>query len=241
MRMPGRRIQLAVLAGAVIGLTMMAVVNLSEACRLKTVVLNDQSLKDWHEQLGLLPDHALLSQPAAKAASKLLSRQEVFKVDIGYAWPDRLEIATNRFTPVVCLLDRSTGRLFGCDKNARIVSLDPTVLDWERPVITGLEAGLLHSFCSDARVGILIDKLKTLRDEKLDLYRLVEEIDLSNKHQVIVSLAGLPYRLKMTADRLLDGIDRSVEFVTSFDADLEKVRLLDVRFDDMIICSEGKR
>jgi hypothetical protein len=39
---------------------------------------------------------------------------------------------------------------------------------------------------------------------------------------------------------LLDGIARSVEFVTSFDADMEKVRLLDVRFDDMVICSEGK-
>lgn len=241
MRMPGRRTQLAVIAGAVIGVAMLSIVNLSEACRLKAVVLNDRSLEDWSEQLGLRPDRALLSQPTARAASSLLSRSDVFKVDIEYVWPDRLEIATNRFTPLVCLLDQSTGRLFGCDKNARIVALDPPVADWERPVITGLESGPLHSLCSDARVRILIDQLETLRDEKLDLYRLIEEIDLSDRYHIVVSLAGLPYRLKMFADQLLDGIDGSVEFVTSFDADMEGVRLLDVRFDDMVICSEGRR
>ena len=47
--------------------------------------------------------------------------------------------------------------------------------------------------------------------------------------------------MKVRADRLLEDLDRFVEFISGYDVPLEDVRILDLRFENMIIVGDRKR
>ncbi|MDH3938619.1 MAG: hypothetical protein OEV68_14940, partial [candidate division Zixibacteria bacterium] len=138
------------------------------------------------------------------------------------------------------LLDEKTTRLYGIDDHGRVVPLTRPVDNWERPVLTGLTVSSMFERCSETRAEVVTRKLIRLRHEHRDLFRLIEEIDFSDQFGLTVTVAGLPYRLKLRAQTMIQDMDRFARFITRFGVDFEKVRLMDLRFDDMIICERGK-
>ncbi len=129
----------------------------------------------------------------------------------------------------------------GLDEQARLIPLRDDESDWEHPVLTSLEAGKLFEHCRDARVSVIVSELEQLRRDNVDLYRLIEEIDFGAEAYLYVTVSGLQYRLKLRAESFVDDLGRFVEFVGSFNPVLDSVTMVDLRFDQMIVCTERKK
>jgi hypothetical protein len=240
MNVSFKRTKLFFAFGVVIVALSVVVVNFTNVCRLEAVTLNDEPFNDWPSSFDMLRKKSLFRQPLDSLARVVLADEGTFKVDISCSWPHTLNIRTNAFSPTCFLLDKTSGRLYGLEENGRIVPLQNAVTDWERPILTGVESGRWFGYCRDVRVKVIVDQLEKLRNSNLNLFRLIDEIDLETMSYVQVSVSGLPYRLKARPEGLANDLDRFIEFVTKFDPDLSGVRHLDLRFDNMIICAREK-
>jgi len=236
-----RKVTLLVLGAAVVCLALIITTNYTDACLLEEVTLNREPVPEWGERFGLHPDRSIVRQPVDSLTELLLDAKNVFRVDVSYRLPDRIDITLNDFEPVCFLLDASSGVMYGLTDDARVVTLDNGRVNWEHPVLTSVQTGALYRYCPDARVGVLVEQLEQLRGENIDLYRLIDEIDLAHKSFVQVSLSGLPYRLKAGAEDFCEEMIQFVEFVSRFVPDLSEVNSIDMRFGGMIICAGGKR
>jgi hypothetical protein len=239
MRMSGK-MKLGLVAGSVFGLALAIVVNYSSACRLREVTLDDAPVKDWSTRFGHLDSLGGPSQSLEASAQQLLADSNIFRVDLSWALPHRLDIRTNHFAPACFLLDDATDRLLGVDDDGRVVPLSAPVETWERPVLTGLAVTRLFEHCRDNRVEVVVKRLRRLQHDNRDLYRLIEEIDFSEPFGLIITVAGLPYRIKVRAEALPENMDLFAQFVTRYGIDLTEANLLDLRFGDMVFCTRGK-
>ncbi|MFZ5981724.1 MAG: hypothetical protein ACOYVF_13960, partial [Candidatus Zixiibacteriota bacterium] len=178
-------------------------------------------------------------QPLDRLARELLARRDIIRVEVDYQLPGGLNITTNNLKPVCFVLDRGSGTLYGLDHCARIIKTDDFVEDWEMPVLTNVQVQRPYAPCPDYRVALLVPQLESLREENLDLFRLIDEIDLENSRYAIVSLSGLPYRLKLQAENFFRQFNAFVKFVENYETDFTEVKMVDLRFEDMIITVKG--
>lgn len=236
MTLNGKKIRLTALVLLVFGLTLVVAVNFTDACRLRAVTLDGQPINNWQQQFSMLRAGPITSQPVDRLAKKLLADDDIYKVDVTFRLPGEIDIRTNEFQPVCFVLGQESGKLFGLNRRARLIGINYEKINWEQPVFTGLVTGSLHSFCRDPRVILVLDQLEVLRDSRAEMYRLIDEVDFTQGEFLAVSVAGLPYQLKARADRLLEDLDRFVQFTRNYETDLTGVITVDLRYDDMIIC-----
>ena len=237
MKLTVKRLKIAAVLLLVLSLSLVVTVHFTDACRLETIRVDGEPLETWQGPYELLVSAPMVSQPVESLAVHLLAQDEIYRVDVDYRMPNVLEVRTNNFEPVCFVVGNETGKLFGLTADSRLVGVDDDV-DWEQPVFTGLETGNLHSFVRDPRVAPTIAGLERLRRENPDLYRLVDEIDFSLNRGLRVMLAGLSYRLVVRPDRLVEDFERFVDFTRTYDVDMTQVSRMDLRHDDMIVCSE---
>ena len=102
--------------------------------------------------------------------------------------------------------------------------------------VTGVSAGKPYRRTADSRIITLVRLLHSLRDENIDLFRMIDEIDLTAAGYVKVTLAGLPYTLRAKLESLDECLARYVEFTSRYRPDLDGVEHVDLRYDNMIIC-----
>ena len=229
------------MAAIVVGAALVGHVRYADAWQLTTVTVDAAPVDDWAERFSFNADKSVADQPLADIASELLARSDVHKVNIDLSLPNEVRIRLNNFVPFCYVLEESTGQLFGLNREARVVDLPDGPADWQCPVLTTVNCGHLYDMCQDRRTRMVVNQLIELEGEHRDLFRLIDEIDFGNAAFLKVSLAGLSYRLKVRADRLLEDLDRFVEFISSYDVPLEDVRILDLRFENMIIVGDHKR
>jgi len=229
--------KLVFVAVSVFGLALILVVNYSSACRLREVTLDDQPVKNWPDRFGVIDSSTNPGQSLDSLAVRLLADTGIYRVDLTWSLPHRLEIKTNRFVPECFVLDDASGRLFGLDDHGRVVPLVQPVENWEHPVFTGITVGRMFRRCRDSRVEVVIRHLSRLQHNHRDFYRLIEEIDFSERFGLTLSLSGLPYRVKVRAETLTEDIDRFARFVTRFCVDLTEATVLDLRFGDVVVCT----
>lgn len=240
MRLLSTKLSLILLAVTIVGAAMVISVRYVEACRLQQVVVNDQPVEDWSKKYEMLSNAPLIKQPVDSLIETVISKRSIYRVDLKYDWPNAIKMNLNDINPVAMLLDQSTGRIFGLDQQGRLVRLKKSDDQWERPVFTSVHAGRMFARPDDVRVKVVLDKLEQLRMENLNLYRLMEEIDFGNSSFLKVTIDGLPFRLKVRAENLIEDMNRFVEFMTRYDHDLAGTKLLDVRFEKMIVAANGK-
>lgn len=226
--------------GTLVVLGLCVAANLGVACKLEMVMFNDNLQPDWQTEISLLSHKSVLRQPLDSLATILLAEPDVFKVDVRHGGLNTLKIVTNDFNPACFMLDAKSGELYGLDCAGRLLSLDHGTEDWEKPIISGLKAWSIFTAGGDGRVPILVQQLQLLKKREIELYRLISGIELRQAGYADLNIAGLHYRLRLVPDELVSSVERWVEFMTRFEADLDSVTLLDLRFDDMIICAEGK-
>ncbi|MBN1211818.1 MAG: hypothetical protein JXA92_04510 [candidate division Zixibacteria bacterium] len=229
------KIKAAMLVFIALGFALAVVVNLTDVCRLEAVALDGRDVDGWDKKYGLDEHGTVFSQPLDNLALQLLGRRDIARVEIDYHLPDGLEITTNDFEPVCFVVSRYGGRLYGLDEQARVISLDRGNINWEHPCLTNVKVSRLFEMCGDYRVNLVVSQLEELRRQHLDLYRLVNEIDFESDHFLLVSVSGLSFRLKVKAESFLRQFNVFIRFLESFNTHLDSVRVVDLRFDDMII------
>ena len=233
------KVRLILLAVALAGAGYLIAMEFTDWHQLEAVTLNDEPVEDWETRLGLKPGESVLRQPLAEVAQRLLEDTATLKVDIDYSLPGTLKITTNRFTPVCLVVDKVSGRQFGLNKEARVVPLAPDFDDWEHPILTGVKANRLFDHCDDDRVCLLVPQLRKLAEDNVGLYRLIDEVDLSDSDKVIVTVSGLPYHLTANADRFHEQISGFIQFVEKYQPDITGADNFDLRFANMIVQQGG--
>lgn len=235
MKPMSRRTKIVLSGGIIVGLTVVALVNFTGLCRLEAVTLNDEPLSDWSGRYPMLSEAPLVRQPLELLADSILAVDTVCRVEIRPGGLHELDIRINRFTPECLLLDSETGIMLGLDSRGLVLPLDNAEINWERPVLTGLEAGPRFRLCRESLVSIVMDELDYVRDAHRDLYRLIDQIHFDDDGYVTVSVMGLGYVLRVSPRRLAGDLSRYVEFVTRFGPSLDSVAVVDLRFESMII------
>lgn len=238
MKRMSKRTQSILLAGIVVGLTMAAAINFTGVCQLQAVTLNDEPIENWLQRYSVLNEGPLVRQPLEQLADSILAADTVCRVEVRPGGLHELDIHINRFVPDCLLLDAKTGVLYGLDRRGRVLPLDNAEIDWERPVLTGLEAGPRFRLCRQPLVSIVMDELEELRDDHHDFFRLIDQIQFDTDGYVTVSVTGLGYGLRVSPRRLAGDVSRYLEFVTRFDPALDSVAMVDLRFENMIITRE---
>jgi len=178
--------------------------------------------------------------PFDSVAMQLLDKRGVYKVDMQFALPGQLHINTNNFAPMALLLCENSGRMYGLNEDARVVPLARATIDWASPVIIGTRAPSMFNYCTDPRLKEVCRQLDRVRERHIDLYRLIDEIDFSDRTSLTVNLSGLDSKVRLRADRFYSDMQRFLEFGKSLAMKDDRIELVDLCFDDMVVCRKGK-
>ncbi|HEX2897931.1 MAG TPA: hypothetical protein VHP63_07780 [candidate division Zixibacteria bacterium] len=215
-------------------------VSYTEICNLQAVTLNGEKIEKWDKKLPLVQNESILQQPFAEFVQTSLADDETLKLDYRYSWPHTLLVRVNSISPDGLILDKNSAALFGLDKNGRIIPLKSEVVDWERPVFTGVNASKMYQGPADLRVRKVLSALGKIRSERVNFYRLIEQIDFNSKDYVEVSLAGHEHLVRLRAEVFYEDINRYLDFVARFRPALEGIKVIDLRQDGQII-TKGKK
>ncbi len=236
-----KKIKLSLIAFIIFGSTLLSVGNFTDYFVLETVTVNASVLDNWSDNYNLHENKPITNQPLDSLAIELMKKKHIYKVDIGYTLPNKIEIKTNNYESCCFVLDKVTKKIYGLDIDSRVVLLENSEYSWDNPILTSLTISNPYGFCKDFRVKPVVKALQKLKNQNRDLYGLIDEIDFGNSSFLKISIDGLNYRLKVRYDYLLEDIDKFIRFVSRFDPNLEDVKLLDLRYDEMIVCSQGKK
>lgn len=236
-----KKLKLSLIAFILFGSTLLSVGNFSDYFVLETVTVNASVMDNWSDKYDLNQNKPITSQPLDSLALELMKKKHIYKVDIDYALPNKIEIKTNNYESCCFVLDKISNKIYGLDIESRVVLLEKSEYSWDNPILTSLTINKPYGFCRDFRVKPVVRALQNLKNQNRDLYGLINEIDFGNLSFLKISIDGLSYRLKVRYDYLLEDIDKFILFVSRFDPNLENVKLLDLRYDEMIVCSQGKK
>ncbi|MCB2229718.1 hypothetical protein KQH82_03310 [bacterium] len=226
------------LGAATLALALLVVViHYTGFCELQAVTLDGQAVGDFDGRLGLKASKSVVDQPLDSVAHALLTSDEIRKVDIHYSIPSGIEIVTNKFDPVCFVISERTGKLYGLDHRARVIAIPDRWDNWEHPILVNTRVEEMFEPCRDVRVPMVLADLQRLADEHADLYRVVTEIDFSQADYLVITLSGLEGKLWVTAGGLYDQLERLVRFLYNFSPSLDSARIIDLRFENQIVCS----
>ena len=235
------RTRLLLAPAALVGAAFVYAIEFTEWHQLQAVTLDGDPIENFDKRLGLTPTEPVTHQDLRVAADRLLKDDSTVKVDIDYDLPGGLKIETNRFEPQGFLVDARSGRMYGVNFQGRIVPLREDYDDWEHPMLTGVNVRGLYEPCADSRVSRVVPELARLADDRVQLYRVIEEIDFSQDEFLVVRVAGLPYRLRVEADSFFEQTTGFIRFLEQYHPDLDSAAQFDMRYAGMIIQENRKR
>ncbi len=230
-----KKMKISFLGCIVTAVTLLVVVNFTDAFQLQSIYLNSEEIQNWHEDFD---STNVINLSLEQTANTMLDKNGIYKVDLKVDLPNNIEIISNDFDAVCYMVDKNSGKIYGLDKDARLISLKNQFNDWELPIITGVAAGKLYHRINDTKIAILAGKINLLREKHNDLYRILEEIDVSNEKYLKVYPAGLPYYLKIRLEKFNYDLDRFVDFIGKYDLVLDEINQINFCCDDMVICRE---
>lgn len=233
-----KRTRLLIYAIAISMVLAVAVISFTDVSAIEAVTLNGTVVKGWAEKYNLNKNVSVLDQPYEELTKMILQPDSALEVEVSFRWPHTLNLELNSITPCCLLLNKDNGQIFGLDKNRRVVPLSETALDWEIPLLTGINKIKLYEVCSDSRVRSVLSALEELRSENINFYRLIEQIDFGKDNRIEMMVSGLDHKVWLSADRTLNDLNRYIEFVSGFELDLINMRLIDMRLEEMIITRE---
>ncbi|MGH8014785.1 MAG: cell division protein FtsQ/DivIB [Candidatus Zixiibacteriota bacterium] len=221
-------------------LAVVSIIKFTEVCNLQAVTINGKTPDQWDKKTPLIKDKSILRQPLDEFVLSSFANDQTLKLDFRYDWPHTLNVKVNSISPDCLLLDKYTSTLFGLDKSGAVLPLSPDLIDWERPVFTGVGVNKLYQLPQDIRVHAVVNALAETKSQKLNFYRLIEQIDFDSPDFLEVRIAGCPQIVRLRAEFFYEDINRYIDFVARFQPQLDGVKVIDLRQNGQII-TKGKR
>jgi hypothetical protein len=221
-------------------LALVAVVGFTEVCTLQAVTINGESIDKWDKKSSLVQNKSILRQPFETFEQSSFANEQTLKLDYRYSWPHTLNVRVNSISPDCLLLDKNSSTLFGLDKYGRLLPLKTELVDWERPIFTGVSISKLYRVPADIRVLKVLGALDKVRSDRMNFYRLIEQIDFASNDYVEVTIAGHGHTVRLRAEFFYEDINRYLDFVARFHPELEGIKVIDLRQDGQIV-TKGKK
>ncbi len=221
-------------------LIFVVIVNITEFCTLEAVTVDGRVLEKWNKKSLLIKDKSILRQPLNEFKENSLADEKILKLDYKYNWPHTLTVELNTISPECLLLDRNSDELYGLDEQGRVFPFKPELVDWERPVLTGISVRKMYQCPSEIRLREVLPALSQLRNEKENFFRLIEQVDFSSKDFIEVAIAGHEHVVRVRADFFYEDMNRYVDFAAKYNQELEGIRIIDLRQDGQIV-TKGKK
>lgn len=235
-----KKIRIFIIAFCAFSLVLFLSVNFTDAIQLETLKVDNAEITNWEENYAPLQKKSVISQESEILAESMLKKNDIYKVEIVPEFPNRINIYTNQFEPEAFLLDSKNNRLVGIDKQLRVFPLDNIKPDWEQPVVSGIKISKMYSRCLDPNAEKLIKQLISLKEQNVDLFRMIDEIQLINGGKAVVRLAGIKFKVIVPLRELKQKMKRLAVFLTRYQTDMEKIKKINLCFDEMIIVEQRK-
>ncbi len=236
-----KKVRIFIITFCAFSLVLFLSVNFTDAIQLETLKVDNSEIRNWEESYSPLKRKPVISQESETLAESLLKKKNIYRVEIVPEFPNQINIYTNQFEPEAFLLDSKRNRLVGIDKQLRVFPLDKMKPDWEQPVVTGIKIGKMYSRCADANAETLIKQLGSLKEQNVDLFRMIDEIELLKRGKAVVRLAGLNTDVIIPLRDLRQKMKQLAVFVTRYQTDIGNIKKINLCFDEMIIVEQRKR
>lgn len=187
------------------------------------------------EMMNLPIGQNLFVLPLENAVENLLSKKNIYKVDLDYHLPDGIIVKVNDIRPIALVIGEDGKSRFRLGENGCLLPLDSTIRQYDFPIITGLKKCLVYRSHNDDRLKLIVRQLTRIKKNLPDFYLALSSIDMSDSKYISICMDGLPFRVDTYAGSLYITIKKLKIFILEFNPDLHDIKELDMRSEGLII------
>jgi cell division protein FtsQ len=169
--------------------------------------------------------------------SDLLASPWISDATLRRTLPSTIEVTVSERVPIA--IARLNGDLYLVDERGVVIDFyGPEYADLDLPIVDGLASGATPAagepVVTDAsRAALAWDVILSIAP-KPELARRLSQIDVSDRHNVEVILAGDPAVIAIGTDRFLPRLQSYVELAPTLRERVSDIDHVDLRFDDRI-------
>ncbi|UCD16977.1 MAG: hypothetical protein JSV44_11070 [Candidatus Zixiibacteriota bacterium] len=230
-----RRPYLFLLLSAIFVAGLLAAFRYLHAFQLDAVSIAPERFAGHADKLALESGKNVFSLPINAAIDCLLKRHDVLRVELDYDLPDGIAIRVNEAVPVALAVGGGGRTLFSLDEFGYRYRFDPIKNKLDYPIITGLKDCREYERADDLSLGVILRQLARLKEDDMDSYLAVTTIDLLDQGDILVYLDGVRFPLITYPGKLCRSIMQLKVFILGIDPDLDQIKKLDLRSDELII------
>lgn len=203
---------------------------------LKRAMVNGEPLSnDEAANLGLRIGESVFQQDCEVAAAVMCRREGIGSADITIQLPDKILITTNNFDSDLLVYDAAGMRLLGLDDRQSVTPIPPSIAEYIGPTLHGLQDLKLYEKPSDFRVASVARDLEALKQEHLQWFMSICEIDFSQSDCLRISVDRFAFVTLAPADDLLLSLETLFRMADGSPEALENASSVDLRFTGQIV------
>ncbi len=132
------------------------------------------------EMMNLTEGQNLFALPLEKAVDNLLSKKNIYKVDLDYHLPDGIIVKVNDIRPIALVIGGDGKSRYRLGENGCLFPLDGKIKQYDFPIITGLKDCTVYGTNSDDRIKLMVRQLARIKKDFPDFYLALSSIDMSD-------------------------------------------------------------
>jgi len=217
------------LAGSIIAM------EYSGMCKLNDMAFANNNVENSLIDSGKYKGFNLFDIPLEDIADMVLKDKKIVKVDVDYSLPGKLKIKCNDLEPIALVMPEQGGKLYQLDR--RYCLLPFSMEDMNLPIITGAQKCSPYKMTGNKALIVLADELQLIKNDFMDFYLAISNIELKSGDRIVIYLDGLPFGIKTYAGMLCQTIKRLKLFLLEYNPDLDGIKHLDMRLKNTIIAT----
>jgi cell division protein FtsQ len=172
---------------------------------------------------------------------RLLASPWVRDAELRRLLPSTLEVTMSERAPIA--IARLKNALYLVDEQGIVIdAYGPQYADLDLPIVDGLTVSPLHSGAAtsevapgtdEARAELAARVIRSLQSQP-ELSRRVSQVDVSDRYNVALTLAGDPAVIHIGHERFLPRLQSYVELAAALRERVPDIEHVDLRFDDRI-------
>ena len=189
------------------------------------------------DMLNLPTGKNMFALSLEKVVENLISKKDIYKVDLNYDLPDGIIVRVNDIRPIALVIGEDGKSRYRLGENGCLLPHDSTIRQYDFPIITGLKNCTVYGTNSDDRLKLMVRHLARIKKDFPDFYLALSSIDMSDSKCISFCLDGLPFSVDTYAGSLYETINKLKTFILEFNPGLHDIERLDMRSDGLIIAA----